>query len=467
MKLLYNIKFWIILLFAARIIYISNPPLEVAHNWRQSIVAMVARNFLETDNNIFFPRIDFAGEKSGITGMEFPLFNYMIYIFSLLFGYDHWYGRLINLVISSIGIFYYYRLLKKYFTEKLAFLSSFVLLFSLWFAFAWKIMPDTFAVSLMIIAVYYGLDYMYNARPKYNSLIAYCIFLIAASLSKISSAYLLIILILPFINKTIPKSRKIFIGLTTVAGIVPCVVWYFYWTPYLVETYGFWHFFMGKNLSEGFIEIFKNLPQTLERFYGDALNYISFGLLLFGTYCAIKSRDNLILSIFILGFAGFSFFVIKSGYNFPHHSYYVLPIVPVMSLMAGYGLSQIKNKILLIVLLTCISIEGTLNQLHHFNIKENNKALLSLEKDLNKVSGKDELILVNSSGQPTPMYLAHRRGWTETNENIQNEAYISGLKYKGLKHIVILKKAFGEDVKLPYMVSLENDDYCIYTLKDL
>ena len=99
-----DIRFWIILFFFIRLIGITNPPLEIGHNWRQTTVTMVSRNFLETDNNIFYPRIDIAGNKTGITGMEFPLFNYLTYLVSEIFGYQHWYGRLINLIISSLGL---------------------------------------------------------------------------------------------------------------------------------------------------------------------------------------------------------------------------------------------------------------------------------------------------------------------------------------------------------------------------
>lgn len=86
-----DIRFWIFVFFVLRMAGIMQPPLEVAHNWRQTTVTMVARNFYETDAGIWLPRVDMAGEKSGITGMEFPLFNYLIYLFSLVFGYDHWY----------------------------------------------------------------------------------------------------------------------------------------------------------------------------------------------------------------------------------------------------------------------------------------------------------------------------------------------------------------------------------------
>ena len=117
-SVLNDFRFWIALFFIVRLFGISDPPLEAAHNWRQVTVNMVARNFLETDSNIFYPRIDICGEKTGITGMEFPLLNYLIFLFSKLFGYTHWYGRLINLFVSSFGVYYFYLLIKKKFHER-------------------------------------------------------------------------------------------------------------------------------------------------------------------------------------------------------------------------------------------------------------------------------------------------------------------------------------------------------------
>ena len=159
-----NIRFWIILFFIVRLFGVTNPPLEVAHNWRQTTVTMVARNFLEVDNSILYPRIDIAGEKPGITGMEFPVLNYLIYLMSLVFGYAHWYGRLINLIVSSIGIFYFYKIIRKYFTSKIAFYSAFLLLLSVWYTYSRKIMPDTFSMSLLIIGYYHGTNYLQRGK---------------------------------------------------------------------------------------------------------------------------------------------------------------------------------------------------------------------------------------------------------------------------------------------------------------
>src|SRR6187551_3709817 len=92
-KIFSDIRFWLILLAIVRLYAITLPPLEFQHAWRQADGLMIARNFYETDSNIFYPRVDTAGEKTGITGSEFPILNYLMYLVSLVFSYQHWYGR--------------------------------------------------------------------------------------------------------------------------------------------------------------------------------------------------------------------------------------------------------------------------------------------------------------------------------------------------------------------------------------
>src|SRR6478752_4255516 len=205
--LLLNIKFWLVLFFIIRLFHITNPPLEVSHNWRQTTVTMVARNFYESGPAVLYPRIDIAGDKTGITGMEFPVLNYLIYLVSLVFGYDHWYGRLINLLVSSVGIYFFYKLIKKYVDAETAFLSAMVLLFSIWFHFSRKIMPDTFSFSFMIIAVYYGTSYFEEKRLRHLAL--YGIFLLVAVLSKLPSGYILVLFALFFFSSRYELKQKL------------------------------------------------------------------------------------------------------------------------------------------------------------------------------------------------------------------------------------------------------------------
>lgn len=466
-NILIDIRLWIIIFFAIRLIGITNPPLEVAHNWRQTTVTMVSRNFLEIDNNIFFPRIDIAGEKTGITGMEFPLLNYCIYLTSELFGYQHWYGRLINLIISSFGLWFFYKILLKYFTQQIAFYSTIILAVSIWFQFSRKIMPDTFAISMIIASIYYGSNYLENKIRKYDFvyLVSYFFLILLGVLSKLPSGYLLVVFCIFYLNKDVSLKRKIIFAAVSFLGILPVLFWYFYWVPFLVTKYGFWHFFMGKNINQGFTEILQNFNQTLSKFYDTALKFIGFTTFIYGLVISIVNKDWKIYIIFALTFISFSTIILKAGSTFSHHSYYIIPFVPVMALIAGYGLSKIKYSKITLIILISISIEGVANQQHDFRIKEKDKRILNLEKDLDKVSQQRDLILLNSGDYPSPMYFSHRKGWVASNEEIKDEKYIGKLKNKGLKYLVILKRSFGTEILLTqYYKILENEDYCIYKL---
>lgn len=461
-----DVHFWIILLLFVRLIGITNPPLEVAHNWRQTTVTMVARNFLEIDNNILYPRIDIAGKKTGITGMEFPIFNYLIYLMAKLFGYAHWYGRLINLFFSSFGLWFFHKVIRKYFKPEIAFNATIILLFSLWFSFSRKIMPDTFSMSFIIAGIYFGSNYLENKGKlkKQLNLLLYGLLVCLGTLSKLPSAYLLIVFIIPFLAKKITLQRKIYFSTFSILALIPVVIWYFYWFPHLVSTYDFWHFSMGSSFFDGSSEIMNNLPLTLKLFYSNALKYIGFIAFLIGLIYSILKKKKLLLTIFGLSFFTYLIIVLKAGHIFYENNYYIIPFVPIMSLSAGFGLTQLKNKKIALLFIIAIAAEGVLNQQHDFRIKKDALALLNLEKDLATIAQPNDLIAINSEGQPTAVYFSHHKGWTKSNNNLQDKAQIRSLQEKGLKFIIVLKKVFGTDVLLNHPIALENENYRIYKL---
>ncbi len=460
-KIFADIRFWIFVFAVLRLYGITDPPLEVAHNWRQSTVAMVARNFYETDANIFYPRIDIAGDKTGITGMEFPVFNYLIYLLSLIFGYEAWYGRLINLVVSSAGIYFFYKLILKYFKPAIAFNAAFILLVSFWLTYSRKIMPDTFASSLVIISMYYGSNYL-DKKQNSGNLALYIFFGVAGILSKLPVAYIWIVYLICFFNGEIKTSTKLIFASVSILIIAPVYYWYFIWVPFLVEEFGFWHFFMGDPLSKGFSDTMTYLPRILNHFYETAIRYAGFTFLIVGLIFGIIRKQKLILAIFGLSLLAFTFIVLKSGIIFAHHSYYVLPFIPVMALMAAYGLEQIRNKKLIVVILFIIGVEGILNQWNDFRIRPNEKALLGLEADFNKISEPEDLIVINSGYHPTPMYFTHRKGWLTSNKNLADSAYMDNLRNRGCKYVLVLKNSFGSNIDLKKEIVIENEDYKIY-----
>lgn len=463
--LLYDIRFWIIVFFLVRLIGITNPPLEVGHNWRQTTVTMVARNFLEVDNNIFYPRIDIAGEKTGITGMEFPIFNYIIYLISEVFGYQHWYGRLINLIISSLGLYFFYKLVIKYFEKKIAFYATIILTVSIWFQFSRKIMPDTFATSLMIASIYFAANYFENKKKEYFNLFLYFILFVLGVLSKLPIGYIMIVFILYLFNHNIAIRKKILFGTISIIGLIPIFFWYFYWVPHLVEKYDFSHFFMGKSIIIGFNEIILNLDITSKRFYDNAIKYTGFVVFCIGLIFSIIKKEKKIYIIFIVSFFSFLVIVFKSGFTFYHHNYYIIPFVPVMALVAGYGLAKLNFYKISWIILIVIVVEGVATQQHDFIVKEKEFKIINLEKDLDKIATRNDLILINSGGYPAPMYFSHRKGWILSNEEILIQKNVDDLILKGLKYIVILKRTFGTEIILnQYTQYINNQDYCIYKI---
>lgn len=461
-----DIRFWIILFGVIRLFGITNPPLEVAHAWRQTTVTMAARNFYEVDPNILYPRIDISEDLTGITGMEFPLLNYLIYLVSLLFGYSHWYGRLINLIVTCFGCWYFYKLLKKYFAEQVSFCSTLLLICSIWFSYARKIMPDTFSMSLIIMGMYFGTNYLESATHSIRNLLIYSALTFLGLLSKLPAGFLLSLFALLLFKKELPLRRKIIFCSVSAVFCIPVAFWYFYWVPYLVEEYGLQHFFMGKDIATGARELLENWNDTLEHFYDDAMKFTGFGVFLIGlTYCFIK-KEKLILRILAIGFAAFFIVMLKSGWTFSHHIYYIIPFVPIMALVAGYGIATIDKPKIRLLLLTAVILENILNQHQDFTIHNYRKPLLALEEIFDGFSQPTDLIAINSDQNPAPMYFTHRKGWVASNEQLSNTDYLNDITRRGCRYVLILKKVYGSDISMGLDKMFDSEDYTIYRLSE-
>lgn len=450
-------RFWVALAFALRLIGIGNPPLETSHHWRQTSVLMVARNYAEHGVDLLHPRMDTAGTLTGITGMEFPLLNMLIAWGMLLFGDVYWPGRLIVLIAGSVGVLRFHKLVGRYLGVRVALYAALLLLFSLWFMYARKVMPDVFALSLVLVGLE-RLDAARGIRNPWAALVLGSLLIGAGLLSKITAGCLLAVwpvLAWPHRNSRIVQLAT---GLIAVAT-VPALWWYFLWVPHLVETYGFWHFFMGGPMVEGAVQLMRNWPRTLDNFYFDALRFSGFALFLLGLYFAAKRRQRGMLIAFALLSGAFLVVMLKAGDTFWVHAYYVLPFIPTMALVGGYGLAQLQHTRWAQVLLVIVAVEGLAAQANDFRLSPPLVQLLQLEEDLGQDKG---LIAMNTGQVPTAMYFAHRRGWTMTNTELADPSTLEALLRNGCTRIVVFKRTFDTAVELPWPLLLENDLYSIH-----
>lgn len=460
-QLLGDIRFWIFFFFIIRLIGITDAPLESAHNWRQSLTNMIARNFYEGNTTFFYPMIDMAGEKSGIIGSEFPLFNYLIYLLAEVFGYQHWYGRLINLVVSSLGVYYFYLGIKELLNKKVAFYSAIALLSSIWFMFSRKSMPDTFSVSLMIIGLYYALNFL-----KYGgkwSLILFGILSCLGILCKIPALSLLSVLELIFVVPTVPVKRKVSIAVIASLSVIISFLWYFKWVPYLLSTYQFQLYF-PKTLSEGIHEIIPLFPDALERFYFSSFHsFIAFAVFLVGFILLIRKRQRLWLLSFLWLLIVFCLFILKTGAVFAQHSYYIIPFVPVMAVIVGFALSELPKK-LTIVLTVLLVVEGVGNQYHDFFIKDSERYKLSLEGFLDDNISRDVKIIVNDGLSPQMMYFAHHKGWSVDSGILNNTDSIQSIAASGAEFLVVDRVYYPQSISGFKLVD-STSYYSLYYIK--
>lgn len=458
--LIYDIRFWLILFFVIRLIGITNAPLEVGHNWRQSLTNMIARNFLENRANILYPTIDMAGEKTGIIGSEFPLFNYIIYLVSYLFDYSHWYGRLINLLVSTIGIFYFYKLVEKILDKKVGFNAAIILSTSIWFAFSRKIMPDTFSISMMIMGLYFG--YSYLKEGKSNRLFLFFILCTLGMLCKIPALSLFGVVSIVIFIKEIPKLQKTMFVVSSLGSVSIVFWWYFYWVPYLVDTFQYQLYFT-KGLTEGIKEILPLIPEYLDKFYFSSLHsHIGFFCFGVGVFMLVKRGHSILKWSLLLITSIFILFTFKTGSVFPMHNYYIIPYVPVIALVGGYFLTQIPVKIAYIVL-ALIGIEGIANQHHDFFVNENQRYKLDLERTTETFIPRKDLIVINGGPSPQQIYFAHRKGWTATNEELSKLGFLDSLINLGAKYLVIDKGGLNSEYTQNEEI-FSDQHYSIYKL---
>ncbi len=325
-------------------------------------------------------------------------------------------------------------------------------------------MPDVFSTSLVLIAIYFGLSFLYNKRNWH--LILYFILISFGLLSKLP-AFIMTGLLVPVIfESSIQMKRKLLFLLISILAIVPAVWWYFYWAPKLTSDYGFYYFFMGSDISTSLGFLLSEWQSVFSRFYTDAMGYVGFGFYVLGVvYCIVKKERKLVfvfVGVFLFQFA----FMLKGGETFAHHTYYIMPFIPAMAIFAGYSISLINLSWLKTVFIIAIVVEGVLNLQHDFMLKQAPSYLLRLDKVADMYTSKEDLIVINNSLNPRSLYFSHRKGWGVKSEKISDDKFLVDIISKGCQLFIWDKHCAELSVSIPHFRLVEEtEDFGIYIPK--
>lgn len=462
-KIASDIRFWVLLFFIVRLIGITNPPLENSHSWRQAFGLIISRSFFEYSQNIFFPVMDFAFSSIRKMCIEFPVINYLHYCLSLVFGYEHWYGRLINLVASSAGLFFFFRLVRYFFQSSfIATAATLLLASSIWFSFSRKMMPDTFSISLVFAGLWFGVQYSLRHGPFY--LLFFFVFVSTGLLVKIPS----ILYLIPFSAFLLFKGREVsgtfYLFTSIIISVSIGLGWYFFWCGKLAEYHGSEWIASERPFITGIKEVIIKYRETLGNFTFHAFQgYIGFLLFILGVLIAFIKKELRLLNFLFLTGGSFLIFMFKAGWFFYHHNYYIFPFVPVMALFGAYALFVIRKVWIIAPILGISMTESLWNQRLDFIIPESEKYKMTLEKIMDEISSRNDQIITNGKGNPLILYLAHRDGWNCVDWEISEIRHIRKIITKDCKFIVIDRHANAEmnDLILPLKPAFENRDFRI------
>jgi hypothetical protein len=310
--------------------FIHLPPCSI-HVWRQCNTLAVARNFFEEDNDILRPRVDKRLDTEGVTGMQFPAYEWGLAQIYRITGEHYWVHRVWSLLISSLTLVFIFSFFRKYADDALAgLIAAWVMCWSPeWFYHSINALPDILAMMFGAGALVAFLSW----QSRRTSTLLFVTFLMITLSGLIKIQYglfgLIIVMLLlqDFFNEKV--SRQILVAWSS-AGLLSAAIvlsWYQYANG-LIEKSGLYDFVLQlRPVTGGFSEairvVRKNLISDLPELL---LNYAGFVLLLLGVVAWFRSNEKRSW----IAFPSFILFIIWYVLMLEQmkvHQYYMLPLI--------------------------------------------------------------------------------------------------------------------------------------------
>jgi len=341
--------------------FINLPPCSI-HVWRQCNTLSVARNFQEESANIFQPRVDRRFETNGVTGMQYPLYEWLLSFLFRLFGDGYWIHRLFSLLISITGIYFSYLFISRISNDKLigAISASCVLWSPEFFYHSVNALPDILALSLSFMSLYFFSGWMKNLNRL--DFICSMFFVGLAGLVKIQylmvGGFMLGIVIYFYQTNNKLKLKDQF-SLLFIGGTLPVFVtlWWYIYAAGLIKSSGLYDFGIEFRPAESFNDALSILNRNLISDWPELVfGYANTLVVLIAIFFLITKRFK--HSEYALGFILLS--VLYIAYHLIElrqmqvHQYYMLPSLIILGGLIAFASKRLLNTkfywILLLVL---------------------------------------------------------------------------------------------------------------------
>lgn len=324
-----------------------NLPPQSRHVWRQCNTLAVARNFYEEDMNILRPRIDRRLDQSGVTGMQFPSYEYLVALGYGVFGEQNWVHRSVSFIIYCLGAWGTYELFL------ILFGSSWAAALGAW-SFSWSpelfyfgisALPDVLALTASLWGLALFLRWFREGNRAWLALSwPLCVLAGLTKIQFLAVGFPMAALVLENRRKW-TLTQWFFFGLygLSCAGLV--LAWYIH-AVHLIQSTGLADFRLNFSPAHGWVEGIRTLWHNAHSEIPELiLNYATSVFFLAGILILARGggpRSEWFYPLVFWTVAVGAYYLIELS-QMGVHSYYLLPLLPPLLIVAVKGALAMKD----------------------------------------------------------------------------------------------------------------------------
>lgn len=460
-------------------LYKIDIPLADFHSWRQADTAAVARNFASDGINLLRPRYDdLSNVQSGFENpqgyrmVEMPIYNAEVTLLSSTGACSiEVCGRVLSIIAATITVLVIFYLLLKEHGLMAAALGGLTYAISPFFVFFTRVvLPDPTAVALAMSSVFFLYIFADSQNSKVKSRIYYSISAILFSLAllvKPTSIFYAVPLAYLFIRTyTWNVLRKPLVYLYWVVAFIPLVMWRQYILQFPEGIPVSEWLLTSVNTSQGLQSVFFK-PSFFRWIFFERINNLMLGGFLapFFVIGAMVRQKRYLTHSILLG--SFAFLLTFQGGNV-QHEYYQIMIMPALAMFVGVGVTYIhshsKQFVSSTILVPVIAISFAFSFfISYYTVRtyyDYSGELVQISKVVRDLTQKNDLIVTDTLGDTTLLYLSERRGAPSIYEDF------SELKKDGYKYFVTQKVDLADQMIADriYAPIFRSDKFVVFEL---
>lgn len=445
----FNLRMYLTLLLCYVVLSIAlhwrvfNYDLIGIHVWRQAQTQTVIDNFKENQFNILSPRINNLRYPDGVLRLEFPLMQWLFAVLGIPFGGGWQVSRVFSFIVGMITLAGFYKLAFELFRNNLtAAVAAWCFGFSpLFFYYSLNPLPDNFSLMNAVWGLWFLARFYHTSSLHYAK--ASIVFIAIAACCKLP--YIMFLFPVMVGVWSLANAHKIkrveVMGLILfcVVAFIPFVAWYGSVIPSWGKD-GVVKGIFSAGTHTNYVEVLKGLMVSLLPEL--IINYASLGFFLAGIFFFVKNKvweKEISIPYLSLGCILVAYVVYEIDVIQLVHDYYLMPFLPLIFLMVGYGFSCLfaynKTVIHLYCALALLLMPLTAYMRCQSRWNPNEPGfpveLYRYKNEIRKAIPEGERCVLDADPSGViSLYYASRKGWVMNEQPNQLDTYIHlGARY--------------------------------------